>query len=152
AAVERLPAIADPLRAKAADLAIDAVWSGIFDWLTGWSKMSGLPEAQTAASLLLQLFPDGLKFVLLAYKLEWAESDTRLLLIKERGLDAELQKLGGEKILKKLHAAHKEYGEAIGIGGAPAPDIPRIREALDDFVDALRTYVVRVTASVSKKN
>src|SRR5262249_53134424 len=149
---KRLRPAEDPQRAKLADQAIDAAWSGLFDWLTGWSKIPGVAKAKVAQELVTKLFPDGLKFVLLAYKLEWAESDARLLLIKEEKLDAQIGKLGGEEILKALHAAHKEYGEAIGITGAPAEGLSTIRDALDDFIDALRTYVVRVSASVSKKD
>jgi hypothetical protein len=39
--------------------------------------------------------PDGLKFIQLRYKLQWAESNTRVLLIEEQGLSAEFKKLGG---------------------------------------------------------
>src|SRR5262245_2249335 len=93
AAAKRLAPPGDPQRAKLADQAIDAVWSGFFDWLSGWAKMPGLPKAKIAASLITKLFSDGLKFVLLAYKLEWAESDARLLLIKEQKLEAEIEQL-----------------------------------------------------------
>src|SRR5262249_40162335 len=103
AAVKRLAPPGDPLRAKLADQAIDAAWSGFFDWLSGWAKMPGLAKAKIARALLAKLFADGVKFVLLAYKLEWAESDARLLLIKEQNLDVEIKELGGEDILKAVH-------------------------------------------------
>src|SRR5436309_2495218 len=71
AAAKRLPATtADPQRSKAADIALDACWSGLFDWLTGWTKIPDLPEAAIAATLRDKLYPEGLKFILLAYKLE----------------------------------------------------------------------------------
>src|SRR5262245_44663004 len=151
AAAKRLAPPGDPQRAKLADQAIDAAWSGFFDWLSGWAKMPGLAKAKIAGDLSTKLFADGLKFVLLAYKLEWAESDARLLLIKQRKLDVEIKQLGGEDILKALHAAHKAYGEAIGITATPE-DSAKIRDALDGFTDALRAYVIRVSASVSKKD
>lgn len=157
AAARRLPAqtTADPLRSKAADTTIDAYWSGSFDWLTGWSKCAGLPEAAIARRLLDKLFPDGLKFTLLAYKLEWAESNTRIGLIQDEGLDPDFKKLGGSTILAGLRKAHKEYGEALGITKAPATtstDTASLREALDTFVDALREYVVQASAMVRKKD
>jgi hypothetical protein len=157
AAASRLPlaAPADPQRTKLADIALDGVWGGLLDVINGWSKMPGLPEAEIAASLGAMLFPEGLKFTQLAYKLQWAESNTRILVIEEQKLEPQLKKLGAEKILEKLYEAHKEYGEAQGIT-APAEvvveETTTVREAFDELMEALRVFIVRATGMVSKKD
>jgi hypothetical protein len=72
ASAHRLPmtSSADPARTKAADAALDLTWSALFDFLTAWSKLPDHENATIANGLLAQIFPEGLKFVLLAYKLE----------------------------------------------------------------------------------
>jgi hypothetical protein len=156
ASAQRLPTTssADPTRTKSADAALDLTWSALFDFLTGWSKLPDHENATIASNLLSQIFPEGLKFVLLAYKLEWAESNTRLLLIKERKLDAEFDKLGAAPIIKRLRDAHKEYGEALGVTSATkaAVAMAKLRDVLDEFSGALRHYIVCVAASVRKKD
>lgn len=153
----RLPlaASADPAREKAADVKVDAIWSGLRDVLIGWSKIPGIPEAQIASSLRAMLFPNGLKFTQIAFRLEWAQSNTRIVLIKERGLEPQLKKLGAGKILEQLYEAHREYGEVLGIT-SPAevaePDGPTVREALAELMEALRTFVVRVAGMISKRD
>ena len=152
----RLPVTvtADPVRTKAADVVIDACWSGLHDWLNGWAKTPGLPEAQTAASLRDQLFPRGLKFTMLAFRREWAESHTRLMIIEERQLEPAIQALGGAKLLESLRAAHQEYGDAQGITAIADVDVSptTIREALSAFMEALRGFVVQATAMVRKND
>ncbi|AUX42875.1 hypothetical protein SOCE26_043120 [Sorangium cellulosum] len=157
AAATRLPSVPaeDTARARAADLAVDSIWSGLHDVLVGWSKIPGLPEAELATSARATLFPRGLKFTQLAYKLEWAESNTRILLLKDNGLEAQLKRLGAGKILERLYEAHKDYGAALGITspveGAEV-EVTNLREALDELVEALRTYVVRVSGMISRRD
>ena len=156
AAGTRLPVTptVDPVRTKAADVVLDACWSGLYDWLNGWAKIPGRPEAQTAASLRDQLFPRGLKFLMLAFRREWAESNTRLLIIEERQLEPTIQALGGATILEALRAAHQEYGDAQGITAIAGVDVAAtpIREALSDFMDALRGFVVQAAAMVRRND
>ena len=70
--------VPDSANARSADKTLDATWSALFDVLNGWAKLTDHTHAGLAAKLLPQLFPEGLKFVQLAFKLEWAESNTRL--------------------------------------------------------------------------
>jgi hypothetical protein len=156
AATERLPLgdRVDPNRARSADYALDASWSALFDLLTGWSKLPGHDHATVASRVRAQLFPEGLRFIQLAYKLQWSESNTRLTLIKERRLDADLEKLGATPIYKRLREAHKEYGEALNITSAAELTTVNntVRQALDEFCDSLRHYIVRVAASVKRRD
>jgi hypothetical protein len=149
----RLAAVgaADPARVAAADCNLDASWTALFDWLTGFSKLpGGAPEAAEAVALLRELYPDGLSFILLPYELEWGQSDVRLARIGREALGERIEKLGGQPFLAALGKAHREYGEVLGLphregkGGAAAG----LREALDAFTEALRVYALRVTAYV----
>jgi hypothetical protein len=142
------PATSSP-RASAADRILDACWSALFDWLTGWSKLPDAPQAKQAAAILADVYPEGLKFTQLAYKLQWGESDARLELIKTKGHDDTIRDLGGQVFLTKLRASHKEYGEALGITRVPdARATATIRSALDAFTAALRKYALKVSAHV----
>jgi hypothetical protein len=154
-AADRLPTTKpDPAASKAADAALDASWRALFDVIGGWSKLPNHAQATLAASLRSQLFPDGLQFLKLAYKLEWAESNSRLLLIKNRRLEAAIEELGAGSILKTLREAHKTYGQVLGITQAKQAeqDTTGIRDRLGEFATALRRYIVRVAASVKTKD
>jgi hypothetical protein len=151
----RLPTSAgpDPARTKKADTALDAAWSALYGVLKGWSVADDLPEGGSATVLLPKIFPEGLKFVLLAYKLEWAESSARLRLISDQALDRELEKLAAGPLLQIIRDAHDEYGNALGVTAAEAEaDVTSIRDALSSFSTALRDYVVRVAASVNRRD
>jgi hypothetical protein len=137
----------DSARAQAADRALDAVWSALYDWLTGWSKLPRSSQAKIAAPILADIFPEGLRFILLAYKLQWAESAARLEKIKKANYDDAIKTLGGEPFLKDLRACHKEYGDALGVTEVPSEKVTAtIREALDTFSMSLRKYALAVTA------
>jgi hypothetical protein len=137
----------DSARAQAADRALDAGWSALYDWLTGWSKLPRSSQAKVAAPILAELYPEGLRFIQLAYKLQWAESAARLERIKKVKLDEAIKDLGGEPFLKDLRACHKEYGDALGVTEVPPENVTMsIREALDAFSASLRKYALAVTA------
>jgi hypothetical protein len=56
-------------------------------------------------------------------------------------------------MLEKLYEAHDEYGQALGITAPVETDESMtLREALDEFIDALRVFVVRTTGMMSKKD
>jgi hypothetical protein len=140
---------------RAADRDLDAAWSATYDWATGWAKLPGkgnAPRAALARTLLQALFADGLKFTQLRYKLEWAESQTRLDVIEQEHLDESFDALGGGAFLDALKAAHKVYGDLLGLTKTTAPEAPAgdVRQPLDAFHAALRTYVVAVTASADE--
>lgn len=132
------------------DRTLDACWSGLHTWLTGFTKLPGVAQAAEAGEIKTALFPDGLKFIQLRYDLEWAESETRVHRIKAQGLDKRIAKLGGQLFLDTLFAAHAEYGRALGmtevqaVGAVP----PSLREAMDQFAETLRKYVAKVIGSV----
>lgn len=151
---ERLPASDEESPdVREADRVIDAAWSATYDWASGWSKLPGKSNATKAAIgqlLLKTLFADGLKFTQIKYKLEWAESQARLDAIAEKQLDTKIEDLGGADFLKTIKAAHKKYGDVLGMTKAKAKEaeVVQLREPLSEFEAALRKYVLRVTANV----
>ncbi len=142
--------------ARAVDVTVDACYSGTYDWCLGWSK---LPEelvpgaAATAARIAEVLFPDGLKFTQLPFKLEWAQSQARLDQVDKKKLAADFEKLGGSAFLAALRKAHERYGKALGITQSKpeAEPAPELRKALDTFGAALRSYVVQIVAYADAK-
>ena len=146
----------DSARARAADNALDAAFSATFDWLTGFSKLPESYEAsKIAARLHGALFPEGLKFTQLPFKLQWSEADARLSLIaKDTSLEAAFGTLGGSVFLENLRRAHEEYGAALGVTAerAAEPAAPNVQEPLLAVRNAIRTYVLRVLAYADEQD
>jgi hypothetical protein len=139
--------------AREADSILDACWSSLFSWGSGWARLPGeqaAEESSEAGKLIAVVYSDGLKFTLLPYKLEWAESETRIERIKSQGFDKVIDRLGGKKFFTALTAAHAAYGEVLGITAAAvaAEEGVDLRAPLEALAKALRTYVVRVQAHI----
>ena len=132
------------------DRNVDGCWSGLNDFFTAFTKLPGVPQSAEAASLQAAIFPDGLKFILLPYELEWAQSDIRIQRIEKNKLDTRIEALGGGIFLESLKKAHAAYGKALGMTAplAPGATAPSIREPLDAFAAALRTYIVKVMGHI----
>lgn len=139
---------ADSARSRSADQTEDTAFSAFFDWLNGFAK---LPEtyrqSAKASEIKKRLFTDGLRFLNLPYKQEWTEAEARLRELNERGWDQDIEDMGGGPILHHLRAAHKAYGEALGL------TVPReeaspvlLRETKLAFDSALRSYALQITA------
>ncbi|WP_437664460.1 hypothetical protein [Sorangium sp. So ce1182] len=155
AALEALtrPRGGDPVETKTkpkADRVIDNAWSATFDWLSGWCKLppERSPGLDEANELFKLLYPDGLSFTRLPYKLEWKESKARLDAIRGARHERTFKKLGGESFLAHLEEAHEAYGRALHITApkpesAPAGDV---RGAFLATLAALRDYATRVAA------
>lgn len=157
ASTHKLPApIAnDGPSSRDADSKLDSAWVGTYDWLTGWARLPEEPKAQVAAALRDRLFPDGLKFTRYSFTKEWAESNTRLSLINDSELEKSFETLGGSAFLETIRKTHKVYGDILGITKAQeeeAARATRIRDAMDRLVDALRGYVLQVSAMARKSD
>jgi hypothetical protein len=141
----------DPAVVAEADRSLDACWTALYDWLTGFSKLpDDIREATEARALLGELYPDGLSFILLPYELEWNQSDLRLTRIAE-ALGERIRALGGNVFIDALRRSHDAYGKLLGLPRAVAPreaGIPSVAEALESFASALRVYALKVTAAV----
>lgn len=135
------------------DRILDNCWAGLDDRLGGLTRLpEGTEGAAEAAALRSRLFPKGLSFLKLPYKIEWSESQTRLQLIEREGLGAQIETLAGKPFLPAVRAAHLRYGQALGMHD-PLPGVaaaPSVRAAFDAFLAALRAYVVKVVASIDE--
>jgi hypothetical protein len=135
-----------------ADATLDNCWTALHDWLAGFARLPDAhPEAREARSLLAELYPDGLGFILLPYELEWGQSDLRLGRIASESLGERIRRLGGAVFIQALQAAHWQYGKCLGLPRVPSASEagkPSTREALDSFASTLRIYALKVTAYV----
>ena len=133
------------------DRILDNSWAGLDDRLQGLARLpAGKPGVAEAAALRKRLFPTGLGFLKLNYRLEWSESQTRLELIDREGLTGSIDQLAGKVFLQSIREGHESYGRALGMTAAletPAT-MPQVRGAMDAFLEALRNYIVKVMASV----
>lgn len=133
------------------DRILDNCWGGLDDRLLGFSRLPvGTAGVSEAAALRKRLFPGGLSFLKLPYKLQWSESGLRLDLIEKEGLGASVDQLAGKPFLVAIRQAHAAYGDALGMT-QPLPEsaaVPLVRGALDAFAEALRAYIVKVMATV----
>jgi hypothetical protein len=144
------PAEAEPA-IQELDRIIDNCWAGLDDRLSGLARLpADIAGVVDAASLRRRLFPGGLAFLKLSYKLEWSESQTRLQLIEKEKLGPAIDRLAGKQFLPAIQEAHANYGRALGMAQALPLDaaVPQVRESYDAFIAALRNYVVKVVATV----
>ena len=146
---DRIPAPMEKQIAKQADFALDAVYTGIFHWTYGISKISNDVAPGVAAkanAIAAAFFPDGLRFTKQAYQLQWADSQTRVDFLEERKLESLFNDLGGSFFVKALRLAHENYGKALGITeDAPHEEYAEIRAAVAVFTNALSRYVAELT-------
>ncbi len=147
-------------QARAADRVEDNAFGALYDWLAAIARLppERHPEAAKASVLLAAIFPTGLEFLKLRVRDEWQEAETRIQRMKNDEIDgvtirASIQGLGGAPFLAEIAHAHTEYGEVLGIT-APAPEVdaPAVREAFEAVLEAIRGYVLRVTAHVKKSD
>lgn len=143
----------NPALVSTSDFRIDACWAGLQSFLQGWARTpfedgEGVELAEAARRLLELVFPDGLKFTQLSYKLEWAESDVRLARLDQGENEAIVKRLGAEPLVENLRKAHVAYGEALDLTTARVKlkAQGKMREPLLRFSDALRSYAVVVAA------
>jgi hypothetical protein len=144
------PQIAGDTQVKRrADRLIDAAWSAGFDWLSGWCKLpiEKNPHLAEAKALMELVFPDGLSFTKLPYRVEWQESKVRLDAIAREGHEKTFKQLGGGAFLANIVEAQAGYGVALHITvAAPAEATAAVRVRLVAVLDAVRDYVNRVSA------
>ena len=145
-------AASDPAAIAEADHTLDGCWTALHDWLTGFSKLPPrVVESTEARTLLAELYPEGLNFVMLPYEREWMQSNMRLNRITNEPLGERIKKLGGTVFIESLQAAHASYGKLLGLPrtlGTREGGTPIVGEAMEAFVSSLRMYALKVTAYV----
>lgn len=141
-------------QAHDADRALDNAWTALHNLLTGWASLpgEGAGSAEKAKRVLEKVFPEELSFLQLPYKVEYSESAQRLATINEGGFEADIRELGGGIFLKVLRGAHRVYGEVLGLSAQAqsSTGVGELRDAMHEFVHALRVYVLKVSAHVEQ--
>lgn len=140
--------VADAERQRVADRAIDNAWEATFLWLSGFCKLPEDAHAHVGAarSLYAQVFPDGISFTKLPYKMQWAESKARLDTIASEGHEETFAVLGGSAFLAELHRTHKGYEQALRPLLELDDDPKHAHGELAAATVALRQYVARVVS------
>lgn len=138
--------------ATVADQQLDATWSGLHSFLTGWTKLpstpEGLEQGRRARAVLERIFPEGLRFLNLPYREQWGESQTRVDRLDEPAIAEHMSALGGGAFVRAIGVAHANYGAALHVTKRKAELAERVnvREPLDKFWGAVRSYALRVSS------
>jgi hypothetical protein len=138
-----------PTAAGEADQQLDASWSGLQGFLVSNTKLAaspaGVERGERARAVLEVIFPDGLRFVNLPYREQWAESKRRLAKLGEAPTDEHVRALGGEPFVAVIEAAQRRYGEVLHLTKPKkAPNQAKVRAAIERMLAAVRSYVLRV--------
>lgn len=139
---------------RAADQATDNAWSALQRRLAAYGQLpvDHYPDAARANELGTVLFPDGLRFLTLPWKTQWAEGDKRLTQIDEGKLGADIDKLAGVHFLAEIRRTHEEYGNALGIS-TPLPEAaptPAVGEPLVELRRNLKRYALQLIATADE--
>ncbi|HEU4412800.1 MAG TPA: hypothetical protein VFS43_46585 [Polyangiaceae bacterium] len=141
--------------AAEADLVVDTNWGAFYSYLQGWARLSTRGEAvarvERARQLVEGVFPGGLRFLRLPYKIEWAESRRRLDRLRQPDYAEHVEALGAGPFVEAIDEAFRAYGAALRMTDLKAEGKAQIkvREPLDNFVASLRAYVLHVTTHAS---
>lgn len=147
--------IAMPDVSRAADLSLDRSWGGLSGRISSYTFLpeDRYPKVSTANELMRTLFPDGLSFLKLPYRQEWAESERRLERIEMMGLEAKIHEVAGRDHLEEVRRAHLVYGEVLGITRPnPLAQAPERAEKLRALRKALNHYVLNLLACLDEED
>src|SRR5262249_4899345 len=141
---------------RKADTATDNAWSAVQRRLAAYGQLpvDRYPEAARAQEIDDLIFPDGLRFLTLPWKTQWAEGDKRLKQIDEGGLAADIDRLAGSVFLAEVRRTHDEYGIALGIETplAEAESPANVGEPLLELRRDLKRYALQIIATADADN
>jgi hypothetical protein len=142
----------DASAATKADQELDGAWSGLHGLLVGSTKLTataeGVERGARARAVIDRVFPQGLRFLKLPHREQWAESQKKLDRLAEPDIAEHIEALGGGPFVRAIVAAYTNYGVVLHLtrrkAGAKAQ--VKVREPLERVLDAVRRYVVHVAA------
>lgn len=139
---------------RAADRATDNAWAALQRRLAAYAQLPAeyYPDATRAEELGALLFADGLRFLTLPWKSQWAEGDKRIQQIAEQKLAGDIDRIAGSPFLAEVLRTHEAYGKALGIA-EPLPESPApvtIAEPLLALRRALKRYALQVIATADE--
>jgi hypothetical protein len=137
---------------RAADSASDNAWGCLESRLAGYARLpaSEYPKVARASAIHSALFPDGLAFLTLPYKAQWAEGGQRLKRIDEQGYSDDINDIAGAEFLKEVKKTHEVYGKVLGV--TQAEELPldiRLTDPLRAVGQAIVDYALQLLAHAS---
>src|SRR5688572_15202495 len=129
-----------------------SAWRALGFWLAGWLEVSHAParERTEAARRLQAVLFNGRKFSRGRYEEAWAEADARLTTMQEKKFKAAIETLGAEHFFDRIRETHRASGEWLGTTKAKEfaerAASPTVKPLIAELRDAMREYVVKVTA------
>jgi hypothetical protein len=143
---ERAP---KPATLRPFDIIDDNAWSALRGRIADYARLpvATFPKAARAAEIHDSLFPN-LGFLNLEYATQWSECEMRLKRIDAEGLAAEIDEIAGPEFLANVRAAHKQYGDALGITrrATEETEVPNLARPLRAVCEAIAHYAVQVVA------
>lgn len=140
---------------READRAEDKIVGAILDFLSAWAALPQdlFPQAQGAQECLdVLLEGKGREFLTFKPVVEHSEVERRFETLKARKLDKVIRDLGGAAFLKHFDKVHAAYGVATGATVVVQEgESAAVRERATELNDAMKTYVLRVVATVSAR-
>lgn len=136
------------LSVKEIDHIVDVIIRAVCEIIQAWARMAPfLPQGADAQKVADRIFGEGLKFLSYATVKQWSIVDAKLKAIDAEGLAPIFQNLGIMPLLQLAQEKNKQYGDIIGTTQAPeeSPEVGAARTAL---LEEMRTYIIRVVASV----
>jgi hypothetical protein len=136
------------------DTLFDGAWTALRDRVTAIVSLASDEhgaDVARAQELLTTLFPTGADFLKLPYTKQWAECDKRIGIVKERGLQTDIDRLAGAAFWKQIETLHQSYGEVLGITKSkqPSPEPAKLLEPLRTAQRAIGNYVLQVAATAA---
>lgn len=131
-----------------ADVRVDKAWAALHARLESYAALpwDEYPMARRAAELVDLVYPDGLQFLTLPYKVEWAEGEKRLRQIVEGELSEDINAIAGPEFLAEVRKAHTLYGEALGVTRPEGGEPVNLVDPLRALGKAITQYSLQVIA------
>lgn len=140
------------------DRGVDVSWSALFYRLDSLATLPSdrYPRAKLAAEVRDRIFPadEGLTFLKMPYRSQWAEVKRRLDRIDHEGLVGAIEDLAGAEHLSEIRRMFELYGAVLGIT-RPPPNEAQVENLLDRLralTDAIGDYCIKMLATVDRKN
>ena len=99
---------------RAADNEIDRGFKALERRLSACFELDGA-DGEDARRIHEQLFPNGLVFLKLKYREQWAKGDAVIAQMSSEGVAERLSELVGPKFVALVRERQKAYGEVLGI-------------------------------------
>lgn len=132
------------------DIYTDLIYRAQRQIAGGWALLAEyLPQGKEAQRFLDQMYADGLKATQLRGVEQWTTLESRIGAAKASGVDQVPGTLGAQAVWNLFLSAQESYGKVVGTTEV-SQESPQVAKAREDLQDAMRYYVLQVSASVKK--